>query len=298
MSKLTLSPGRLPVSFRPYDDETLTCWLSRAAAVYGCTLRELLFTYDDSLPELFEDIDYQPTSLGLNVTQALVGGPIEQLQACTLATAYPHWLPRWISRPTPLWHVNEYRTVPVTFGLRPSVCLFCLAEDIENDRSQYQRLSWFSSITTICPIHFVPLVRCCSAYSPESVAHGNSWSQNGRMRCTACRGFFDRCYPPAEAQSIFALAHLECLLRAALAVNQIVNLGNRYLSGSSLLLLVEDVTWALMRPLVGTPYRHCTHCSQTNFVSRGASTLPSARTTGYRADRWKFAVPSLRWLPV
>src|SRR5258705_13590795 len=60
----------------------------------------------------------------------------------------------------------------VNAGLRPSVCLFCLTEDLENDRSQYLRLSWLSSITTICPIHFTPLARCCSAYSPNSLAHG------------------------------------------------------------------------------------------------------------------------------
>lgn len=53
---------------------------------------------------------------------------------------------------------NEHRTVAVTAGLRPSVCLFCLTEDLENNRSQYLRLSWLSSITTICPIHFTPLV--------------------------------------------------------------------------------------------------------------------------------------------
>lgn len=56
--------------------------------------------------------------------QALVGGPMEQPQACTLATAYPHWLPRWISSPAPLWHVTESRTVVIAVGLRPAVCSF------------------------------------------------------------------------------------------------------------------------------------------------------------------------------
>ena len=51
------------------------------------------------------------------------------------------------------------------------------------------------------------------------------------MRCTACRSSFDRCHGPAESESLFAIARLECLLRAALAGNRIVNLGNRYFSG-------------------------------------------------------------------
>jgi hypothetical protein len=276
----TLSLHRLPVSFRPYHDETMTSWLSRASAVYGCTFRELLATYNIFRPEFFEDLDYLLNPLGSVVIQALVGGPMEQLQACTLATAYPHWLPRWISRPAPLWHVNEHRTVAVTAGLRPSVCLFCLTEDLEDNRSQYLRLSWLSSITTICPIHFTPLVRCCSAYSPNSLAHGNDWSQNGRMRCTACRSSFESCHRPAESQSLFAVARLECLLRAALAGNRVVNLGDRYLSGQSLLLFVEDATWALMQPVVGTQYRVLHTLQTTEFR------VPMGFNTPVSADYW------------
>lgn len=178
-----LSLRRLPVCFRPYHDETLTSWLSRAAAVYGYTFRELISAYGIFRPEFFEDVDCQLNPLGSVFIQALVGGPMEQLQACTLAAAYPHWLPRWISRPAPLWHVTESRTMVIKAGLRPAVCSFCLIEDIENDRSQYMRLSWLSSITTICPIHRMPLIACCADCSPNSLAHGNDWSQNARMHC-------------------------------------------------------------------------------------------------------------------
>ncbi len=168
----------------------------------------------------------------------------------------------------------------MTVGLRPSVCLFCLTEDLENNRSQYLRLSWLSSITTICPVHFTPLVRCCSAYSPNSLAHGNDWSQNGRMRCTACRSYFDSCHHPAELQSLFAIARLECLLRAALAGNRIVNLGGRYLSRESLLLFVEDATWALMQPVVGTQYRALHTLQTTEFP------VPMGFNTPVNADHW------------
>jgi hypothetical protein len=64
-----------------------------------CTLCELLAEYKTFLPELFKDIDRQLTPLGLLSIHALLGGPVEQIQACTLATAYPHWLPKWISLP-------------------------------------------------------------------------------------------------------------------------------------------------------------------------------------------------------
>ena len=115
---------------------------------------------------------------------------MEQLQACTLATAYPNWLPGWISRPAPLWHVTDSRTVAINVGLRPAVCSFCLIEDLENDRSQSMRLSWLSSITTICPIHRTPFIACCSDCSPNSLAHRNDWSRSARMHCRAVPKLF------------------------------------------------------------------------------------------------------------
>jgi hypothetical protein len=45
-----------------------------------------------------------------------------------------------------------------------------------------------------------------------------------------------------ESQSLFAVARLECLLRAALAANRIVNLGDRLLASQGLLCFVEDAT--------------------------------------------------------
>jgi hypothetical protein len=74
--------------------------------------------------------------------------------------------------------------------------------------------------------------------------------------------YFDRCHRPVESQSLFAIARLEWLLRAALACNRIVNLGDRCLSGQSVLLFLEDATWALMQPVVGTQY-----CSFQNYLA-------------------------------
>ncbi len=288
----TLSLHRLPVSFRPYHDETLTSWLSRAAAVYGCTFRELISAYGIFRPDFFEDVDCQLDPLGSVFFQALVGGPMEQLQACTLATTYPHWLPRWISRPAPLWHVTESRTVAITAGLRPAVCSFCLIEDLENDRSQYMRLSWLSSITTICPVHRTPLIACCSDCSPNSLAHRNDWSRNARMHCRACRNSFDRARgSSAESQSVFALARLECLLRSALAGNRIVNLGDRLLASRSLILFIEDATWALMRLVAGARYRVLHAVQTTDFR------VPMGFNNPVTADNWLSCGPpsSLCW---
>jgi hypothetical protein len=179
----TLSLSRLPVAFRPYPDEALTSWLSRAAAVYGYTSRELLSTYRDFEREKFENVDLQPNPAARDFIQALVGGSIDKLRACTLSTVYPHWVPNWIGRTPPLWHTNESRTV-ATVGLCPATCPFCLIEDLESGRSQHLRLSWYCSITTVCPIHRNPLFTCCSRYSSQSVAHGQDRLQSQRLFCT------------------------------------------------------------------------------------------------------------------
>jgi hypothetical protein len=275
-----LSPDRLPVAFRPHNDEALTSWLSRTAAVYGCSCREMLSAYCGFRPEIFDNVDIQPSMIGLLVIQALVGGPIEQLKACTLATAYPHWLPNWISRSPPNWHVTDRRTVPTT-DIRPAVCLFCLTEDIDSGRSQYLRLSWLCSITTVCPIHLSPLVTCCSAYSMKTLAHQQDWVQCKRMCCLGCCGAFDRsCDSTTDQQALFAVAHLERQLRAGVGGNRILDLIDRLLPSENLLLFVEDMTWALMLPLDGSPFR-VLHSMRTPQFR-----VPMGFNTPVDADNW------------
>lgn len=251
----TLPPRRLPVTFRPYTDESLTSWLSRAAAVYGCTLREMLSSYRGFHPSIFDNIDLEPCPAALHFIQSLVGSSLEALQACTLATSYPHWLPNWICCASPLWSVSERRTVPEK-GLTPAICAFCLMEDLELGRSQYLRLSWHCSVATICPTHLMPLVTCCSASKSQAFAHGQDCYWRGQLYCLECGGAFRHAAAsPADPRAIFAVAYLERLLRAALAGSRLVDLNDKILSTSSLFPFVEDTTWALMLLVTGSPYR-------------------------------------------
>jgi hypothetical protein len=101
------------------------------------------------------------------------------------------------------------------------------------------------------------------------------------MHCTACRSSFDRCHgSSAKSQSILAVARLECLLRAALTGNRIANLGDRLLASQSLLLFLEDATWALMQPVAGTQYR-ALHTLQTMEFR-----VPMGFNTPVNADNW------------
>ena len=52
-------------------------------------------------------MDLQPRSAALEFIRVLVGGELEELQACTIAAVYPRWLPQWVSYPLPGWHYTE-----------------------------------------------------------------------------------------------------------------------------------------------------------------------------------------------
>lgn len=169
----------------------------------------------------------------------------------------------------------------MTTGLRPAACPCCLLEDIENGRSQYLRLSWHSSITTVCPFHFIPLVTCCAAWSPDSLAHAGNWSRGKRIHCAACHTTFD---PPrladAGTQSLLAVARMEALLRGALAGDRIVDLGNQLVTGQEFLRFIEDTVWALMVPVPGTQYRVLHELRTPQFP------VPRGFNTPVNADNW------------
>jgi hypothetical protein len=122
----------------------------------------MLSSYTGFHSSIFDNIDLELSPAAAHVIQDLVGSSMDVLQACTLVKSYPQWLPNWICRASPLWNVSERRTVTAK-GLAPAICGFCLMEDLELGRSQYLRLSWHCSVTTICPTHLTPLSTCCSA---------------------------------------------------------------------------------------------------------------------------------------
>ena len=282
-----LPPDRLPVALRPYEDEALSSWLSRTAAVYGYNHFELLDEYLDFSPSLFNHMDFQPSMLALLAIQTLVGGSMEQLEACTLATVYPYWLPKWISCSPPLWHVTEHRTVK-TNEIRPTVCRLCLTSDIKSGRSQYLRLSWLCSITTICPKHLCPLETCCAAFSLHTITHEQDWNECKRIGCLSCRNSFDPFYhyiEPRDMQPLLALAHLECELRYGLAGNRILDLKSQLMEWTNLLRFVEDMTWLLMLPVDRTPYRILHSVQIPQFP------VPEGFNTPVMADNWLSCAP-------
>ena len=153
---------RLPVSLRPYPDEALSSWLSRAGAVYGHSAEDLL---SDLLGKNDKDlgcIDLHLSPELASSLQVLLGTNWEDVQACTLLCAHPLWVDGWLSCPSPQWNTTERRTV-LHDGLMAAICSSCLADDLRIGRSQFVRMAWYCSAMTVCPTHRTPLTSCCQA---------------------------------------------------------------------------------------------------------------------------------------
>ena len=186
----------------------------------------------------------------MSFIEVLVGSQRDELKACTLADAYPRWLTKWVSHLPPRWHTTEYRTVPAEI-ISPGVCPRCLLEDLANKRSQHLRLSWYCSATTVCPQHFSLLVPCC--HTPLSLTH-----EQDRLWCARCRRALDEHFRrthQSNLEPVVAVAYFERMLRSAIDAEFISTFGESSRQAASLLGFVEDMAWALMRPVAGTPYR-------------------------------------------
>jgi hypothetical protein len=70
------------------------------------------------------------------------------------------------------------------------------------------------------------------------------------------------------------------LLRAGLAGQRIVDLNDRMLSTERLFIFVEDMSWALMLLVTGSPYR-ALHLLQTD-----AFPVPMGFNTPVKSDHW------------
>ncbi len=186
--------------------------MSRAAAVYELSACELLSAYRGTEQHDVVNFDRDVSPATMDLIQTLAGCERSEVSSCSLTTAYSHWLPDWVTRASPLWHMNESRTVS-SDRILPSFCAFCLFEDIEYGCSQYVRLSWYCVLTTICPVHRTELFTCCAEQRTPALAHVQHQRRWNRMRCIACRSVLDTRNPDAASEAEVALAQFELILR-------------------------------------------------------------------------------------
>lgn len=224
--------------------------MSRAAAVYELSACELLAAYDGTEQHDVVNLDLDVSPATMDLIQTLAGCERSEVSACSLNIAYSHWLPDWVTRASPFWHTNEYRTES-SDRIIPSFCAFCLLEDVEYGCSQYVRLSWYCALTTICPVHRVELVTCCAERAIPSSVDVRHQTRCNRMRCIACRSLLDTRNRGVASEAEVALAQFEHILRNTISKKPVSGTRRR----SRRLRFAQDVAWALMRPVRGTRYR-------------------------------------------
>jgi hypothetical protein len=249
-------PDRLPVAFRPYPSETLSSWMSRAASVYGLSLTELLAECCDWNWSTCEFMDVHLNAMNCFALECLLGCRAEEILACTVSGTSPDLLPLWISHVSPSWNDSERKTV-LNAGFRPAVCGYCLAEDLDTGRSQHVRLSWYCSVTTMCPSHRTPLRQCCHDFIPVSDSCGHHREHHTRLHCGSCSHMVDDFSLSGRIDEIAcaSLANFESALCRAISGKHVSIFSGVAVPGDSLLQFVQDVVWALMRPVQGTPHR-------------------------------------------
>ena len=227
--------------------------MSRAAAICRLSVSpNSLSAYIGPETHELVNLDLCVRPVVMNVVEALAGCERSEVSACSLSVAYSHWLPKWVTRCSPLWHTNEHRTVS-SERVTPGFCPFCLFEDVEDQRSQYVRLSWYCAVTTVCPVHKVELITCCAGWRNHSSVRVRHQTGCKRMRCIACGFAFDARNPSAASTAQIALARFENTLRNSISKDNVF--GIRQETGC--LRFAQDVAWALMRPacFTGTRYR-------------------------------------------
>ena len=245
------------MSLRPYQDEALSSWLSRAGAVYGCSTHDLL---SDLLGKNDKDLDFidlhLPPELASSL-QVLLGANREEVHACTLRCAHPLWINDWVGCAPPLWNTTDRRTV-LTGGPVSAICSACLAQDSQIGRSQFVRLAWYCSAMTVCPTHRTPLTSCCRSPIWHSVFRADQDTPVSRAYCPQCQLSLDRLVSwdcKVDPQAITALVEFESLLRDSLSKTTFDGFTGRSRASGKLLDMVQDMSWALMRPVAGTPHR-------------------------------------------
>lgn len=244
----------LPVAFRPFPGEALSSWMSRAASIYGLSMTELLAECCEWNRSACEFMDVHLNATDSFALECLLGCGTGQILACTIAGTFPDLLPQWINQVSPGWNLSEHRTV-LKPGFRPAICSYCLAEDLDCGRSQHVRLSWYCSVTTICSSHRIPLRQCCQNFMPVSQSCGQHGLHRARLRCASCSHLLDDFLGRADAFACESLANFESTLRAAISAKHVSMPNGAAIPGRSLLQFVQDLVWALMKPLQGTPHR-------------------------------------------
>jgi hypothetical protein len=240
----------------------------------------LLSGFVSSDRKTFEQIDLQPCGNVLSPLGILLSTSVLALKECTLAQAHPEWLVQWIGRTQPLWHVTDHRTVD-RYRVLPAVCPLCLSDDLRAGRSQYTRLAWYCAIITICPVHRAPMVSCCSSevwHQPFATLKGMPIHRSFCLRCRRHLDCPQSWGSHVDRHAISALLFFESMLRNTIIQQRPAD-ASAYDAGV-LLDPVQDLAWALMRPVSGSSLR------VLHFLQTPQFRVPPGLNTPVESSHW------------
>ena len=109
----------------------------------------------------------------------------------------------------------------------------------------------------MCPSHRTPLRQCCHDFIPVSDSCGHHREHHTRLRCGSCSHMVGDFPLSGRIDEIAcaSLANFESALCRAISGKHVSIFSGVAVPGDSLLQFLQDVVWALMRPVQGTPHR-------------------------------------------
>ncbi|WP_376989566.1 TniQ family protein [Azospirillum rugosum] len=180
----SLEWGPLPLTVQPLEDELLSSWLGRLAALYAVPAdafrRRLAHACGVTTAPVWDELNMAPASAELAALAHVGRIDAHRLSALTLGHRFPHLRTCWVTG-------IHGRPVPH--------CWKCLNNDWRSTGVCYLRHTWALAFETVCPVHRELLVRSCPDCH-ASVQHEFLF-QDGRTRivCGACKFPLD-CAPP------------------------------------------------------------------------------------------------------
>ncbi len=224
---------------RPLEDELLSSWLIRIAAMNGVKLHTFSQQMWPHQSIWNRDIDGFAPETVLRVASDCTGVPLERVRETTLGAfsgaVFEHHQPRgltpWIL-PLGIYHRTRLRH-------GNQCCPRCLAE------SPYYRRTWRLAFATICVVHRVPLLDRCPecgeaiAFHRREIGDRSAFDASLLVGCHACGRNFRKETPrriAANARIVGFQSRLEAVaLTGAADVGGVSVFGNLFFSGLRIL---------------------------------------------------------------
>ncbi|MFC5849243.1 TniQ family protein [Deinococcus petrolearius] len=183
----------LPFAVTPISGESLASWLARLASAYGLSARALRSTVKRWCCELTDpinlsDLQQAPEPL-ITILATRVGLAPSQLQPLLLPQRYAA---SFDTQPTSSTQRPRSFSAHASWVLPGGAAVYC-PQCLSEDDTPFFRRAWRLRVTTVCPVHGIPLRERCPHCSEVTGRFNSEHGPGGCRLCDVCGS--DLCGP-------------------------------------------------------------------------------------------------------